>query len=287
MGKRLLNRETLQGKAFFNEKKWNEEAPFYDFMNSLEAEGTLKELEILPLNRDDVVLDIGCGPGRMTIPLAKMVKKVIAIDFAEDMVELCIENCRQAGVTNVECKRIDWQDGWLDTSDYEVDVAIQARWGAGASPFEMFRKVARRYAVIIDWARNPPRVARSKLFEGCYSEESMEKYPELRPFDRDVYEELKLSKDDDAPVNRRAELKRTLDGLGIELVSKTVESGWHFQSHEKEEIIDKLLRLSPHPELVDRARFASNLDRYIRKSGLLWDFYFPTWTEVKYFRTRN
>ncbi len=39
------------------------------------------------LTGDEVILDIGCGPGALSIPLAKRVKEMIAIDFSAQMLE--------------------------------------------------------------------------------------------------------------------------------------------------------------------------------------------------------
>lgn len=37
-------------------------------------------MEILPLDRDTVFLDVGCGWGTTTIPISKRVKEVVALD---------------------------------------------------------------------------------------------------------------------------------------------------------------------------------------------------------------
>jgi SAM-dependent methyltransferase len=46
-------------------------------------------------------LDFGCGVGRVTIPLARRVAQVVAIDVSDSMLEEANKNCEEAGVRNV------------------------------------------------------------------------------------------------------------------------------------------------------------------------------------------
>lgn len=53
-------------------------------------------------------LDFGCGVGRLVIPLARMAKEqVVGIDVAQRMLDICKQNCKQAGLTNVKLVRSD------------------------------------------------------------------------------------------------------------------------------------------------------------------------------------
>ena len=78
---KMKNKETLLGDEFFNKNKWDEEAPYYALMNELEARGTDLEIACLPLKSEYTVLDLGCGPGRMTVPIAKKQKKYMQLIF--------------------------------------------------------------------------------------------------------------------------------------------------------------------------------------------------------------
>lgn len=53
------------------------------------------------------VLDCGCGPGTVTIGLARMVApaSVIAIDIEEEQLKIAYENAKKAGVSNIEFKQ--------------------------------------------------------------------------------------------------------------------------------------------------------------------------------------
>jgi len=55
------------------------------------------------IKKGDVVLDIGCGPGYFTIPLAKMVGengKVIAVDIQDRMIEKLKRNLEKNNLRN-------------------------------------------------------------------------------------------------------------------------------------------------------------------------------------------
>lgn len=66
----------------------------------------------------DEVLDIGCGPGNYALPLAKKVKKVVALDPAEEMLNILKEKAVDAGVDNLETVRLLWEDVNLDCLDW-------------------------------------------------------------------------------------------------------------------------------------------------------------------------
>jgi ubiquinone/menaquinone biosynthesis C-methylase UbiE len=48
------------------------------------------------------VLELGCGTGRMLVPLAKSCVKIIGIDYSHEMVETCKEKVANAGLTNTQ-----------------------------------------------------------------------------------------------------------------------------------------------------------------------------------------
>ena len=57
-----------------------------------------------PVNPRDTVVDIGCGPGYFTLPLAKFLinGKVFALDTSDEMIEACQGRLDEARMGNVE-----------------------------------------------------------------------------------------------------------------------------------------------------------------------------------------
>jgi cyclopropane fatty-acyl-phospholipid synthase-like methyltransferase len=74
---------------------------------------------------DEIILDIGCGPGALSIPLAKRVKEVIAIDFSAQMLCELEAYAVREGVTNIRTIHLSWEDDWSILP--LVDIAIASR----------------------------------------------------------------------------------------------------------------------------------------------------------------
>ena len=90
--------ERLAGKV---NKNWDEAAPgFYkrtkkdDYQNAL--------FDMLRLDENDTVLDVGCGEGSVTIPIAKRVKKVIGVDSSPKMLEYLEKRATDNDIDNIE-----------------------------------------------------------------------------------------------------------------------------------------------------------------------------------------
>jgi len=80
----------------------------------------------MKLDKDDVVLDIGCGPGTLAIPLAKLVKHVIAIDFSASMLKELKAYAASEGITNITTYHIGWDDDWSEITDVDIVVASRS-----------------------------------------------------------------------------------------------------------------------------------------------------------------
>ncbi len=80
----------------------------------------------MKLTGDEVVLDIGCGPGTLAIPLAKRVKEVIAIDFSPKMLEELKAYALREGVTNIKTYHLGWEDDWSILPSADIAVASRS-----------------------------------------------------------------------------------------------------------------------------------------------------------------
>ena len=65
----------------------------------------------LNLGPEDTVLDLGCGTGQLTLPLARLVKAAVGMDPEADMLRRARERARQMGIRNAI---------WVLGSDAEV-----------------------------------------------------------------------------------------------------------------------------------------------------------------------
>jgi len=138
---------------------WNSLAHYYDKVSKLESEYTLNQIDCLDITAEDTVLDIGCGPGRISIPVAKRAKSVTALDTFEAMLQLCRENARQEGIRNITTKLLDWHD-----------IVIASRSIGMVHP-EKLNAAAKKYVAMIGWVQDDsPSIG--ALFEGILEDPS-------------------------------------------------------------------------------------------------------------------
>jgi SAM-dependent methyltransferase len=79
----------------------------------------------LDLSGAHSVLDIGCGPGTLALPLAQRGLAVAALDYSERMLEQLREKAGAAGLTNIRALHCAWEDDWHDVP--VCDIAIASR----------------------------------------------------------------------------------------------------------------------------------------------------------------
>lgn len=90
-------------------------------------ENANKTIDGLNLTANSKVLDIGSGPGRLTIPIALKVTKVTAVEPSESMLQLLQDNLNNQSIKNVTCVNKLWEEIDVDLDlDGKYDVVIAA-----------------------------------------------------------------------------------------------------------------------------------------------------------------
>ena len=139
--------ERLEGKIT---KNWDEAAPgFYKRTRKDDYQDAL--FDMLILDEDDSVLDVGCGEGSVTIPIAKRVKKVIGIDSSPKMLEFLEKRAKDNDIDNIETILKP-----IEEIKYEeignVDVVVCSRSLNGIIPIDEvlleLDKIANKYVFI-------------------------------------------------------------------------------------------------------------------------------------------
>ncbi len=92
-----------------------------------------KLLEKIKLEPEDTVLDIGCGSGIITIPLAQKAKKVTALDISKKMLHLLEKNAHENGLTNINSVQRRLEDVVLNRDIEPHDVVVASRSLNGVS----------------------------------------------------------------------------------------------------------------------------------------------------------
>src|SRR5262249_11805280 len=65
---------------------------------------TLAQMNLRP---DDVLLEAGCGTGRMTPTFARRCRSLLAVDFSLESLRVCRSKLERAGVTNADLIQAD------------------------------------------------------------------------------------------------------------------------------------------------------------------------------------
>jgi protein-L-isoaspartate(D-aspartate) O-methyltransferase len=83
-------------------------------------------LQALELNGSETVLEIGTGSGFFTAMLSKLCKKVISVDYYQDLTQSAAKKLALHQCDNIELITGDGCRGWLENAPYEVIVMTGA-----------------------------------------------------------------------------------------------------------------------------------------------------------------
>jgi FkbM family methyltransferase len=76
---------------------------------------------------EDTVLDVGAGPGTLALPLARLVKRVTALDFSPQMLAELESQVAAEGITNIVTVEGAWEDDWQQLGLEPHDIAVASR----------------------------------------------------------------------------------------------------------------------------------------------------------------
>lgn len=72
------------------------------------------------------LLDVGCGPGTICLPLAERLSRVIGLDFSRKMLDELLANAAALGHGNVEALHLAWEDDWSAVPACDIVVASRS-----------------------------------------------------------------------------------------------------------------------------------------------------------------
>ncbi len=166
--------ESCAGKGpsrAFHGQNWDKAAETYDdletchdYQNQLDTViSTL--LEKGALDRENSVLDVGCGTGTYAVRMSQLVKEVMCLDFSEAMLGQLKAKIASSGISNVTAILTDWRA-------YEPDRQFDLVFCSMTPLLRHMQNVdkllgcSRRFVAIISWAG----VKSNPLFEAVYKE---------------------------------------------------------------------------------------------------------------------
>ena len=108
------------------QRYWNERSVSYDAqIGGAYEEAYRRTVEkLLPyLAPDARVLDFACGTGIVTLPIARQVARVVAVDISDEMLRRCEAKCRAAGAENVTVLQCGLFDPRLEEGSFDAVLA--------------------------------------------------------------------------------------------------------------------------------------------------------------------
>lgn len=133
-------------------KDWNDRAA--SFAKRV-ADSDFSRLFIEMMDPDPAwsVLDVGCGPGTLAIPLAQLGLQVTGLDSSEGMLEQLAKRQQETGVMTITVIHASWTDSWQELGLKKHDVAIAARSLAVANlrqGLEKLNRWASKKVIVVD-----------------------------------------------------------------------------------------------------------------------------------------
>lgn len=141
--------EALKQKTDKN-KDWDKAAPHFHKRAKKDDYHDLLFSKLI-LNENDSLLDLGCGEGSITLPIAKQVRKVTGVDSSTKMLELLNKRAQEQNIKNVDTILKSLEDiSYEEIGDY--DVVLASRSLNGIIPIEetlkTINEIANKYVFI-------------------------------------------------------------------------------------------------------------------------------------------
>ena len=105
---------------------WNKAAKKYAKMPIKDKEGYEATLEQTRshLNKDDKVLEIGCGTGTTALKLSQDVNHITAIDFSTQMIEIARGKAKEQQVRNIDFIQSDLDTDQFSNNSFDAILAF-------------------------------------------------------------------------------------------------------------------------------------------------------------------
>ncbi len=104
---------------------WNAVATGYDdVVFGQLPELSLASIELLAPEKEDTVLDVAAGPGTLAVRLAPRVHRVVAVDFAEAMIERLRLRVMQHHLHNLEVRLMDGQELLFGSGSFDSAISM-------------------------------------------------------------------------------------------------------------------------------------------------------------------
>jgi SAM-dependent methyltransferase len=142
---------------------WNSRAKTFESA-SRSSTYSVELLRLMELRPEDTLLDVACGTGVTTAPLARKVRSVTALDISGDMLARLKTRAAREGLDNIRFVNLDWNQTHIGKDVAPHDIVLVSRSLPGVPLSATLRKfdMAAKRACYITW-----RAERSDSYEAA------------------------------------------------------------------------------------------------------------------------
>ncbi|MDD4446451.1 MAG: class I SAM-dependent methyltransferase [Methanothrix sp.] len=120
------------------------------------------------------VLDIGCGPGTLAVPLAEMGARVTALDISVEMLKKLENRVREEGLTSIKTIQSSWSDIDIDAlgfqSRFDLVIASMTPGINGPETFEKMIQASRNVCYYSNFVSRKWDVSYYELYQVLFGE---------------------------------------------------------------------------------------------------------------------
>ena len=150
---------------------WNRMAAEYD--KDLEHSNRVKFVDKIERHSPEAVLDVGAGTGVFALPLAKHVKRVVAVEPSGGMLDILKKKAEAYNLTNIEYINKKWEDVSIDklieinNGEYDLVISSHALYYVTDlhNSFKKMNDVSKGYVYLLIIANEERDNTYSKLWE--------------------------------------------------------------------------------------------------------------------------
>jgi 16S rRNA G527 N7-methylase RsmG len=161
---------------------WNQSASRYQQAHSTSTENPRVEKLLAILKRENFlaadfnVLDIGCGPGNYSLPLAKTCRHVTALDSSVEMCRRLEQNCQALGTDNIKVLHRLWEE--MDIAregmagKYDLVLASMTTAVSDSKTLDKMNQASRANCCLAFWANKGTNHVQEELWALLFNEKA-------------------------------------------------------------------------------------------------------------------
>jgi protein-L-isoaspartate(D-aspartate) O-methyltransferase len=129
--------------------------------------------ELLALNKDDAVLEIGTGSGYQTAILAEMADRVVSLEIIEPLATRAANLLSELGYANVQVKLADGNEGWPEHAPFDGIIVTAAADHVPEPLLEQLKAGGRMVIPVGSWSHIQELILITKAANGMIHQKNI------------------------------------------------------------------------------------------------------------------